>query len=140
MEQYFPYYIAALIVFVVGYTFFLIWRNNQKIKAFLAKHPDAARVKPQHVEWLIYRKSVQIQAVDRQTPIYFFCGLFSQGVYLSPGEYDLLVSFTKSRAGILYKRVTTTYDDVTIRITAEPNKQYRLRFDTASEQYLFEEA
>lgn len=64
MEQYFPYYIAALIVFVVGYTFFLIWRNNQKIKAFLAKHPDAARVKPQHVEWLIYRKSVQIQAVD----------------------------------------------------------------------------
>lgn len=132
------YYIGIIFALSFAYGIFMFVSNKKRANALLADYPDAARVKLKNVNWLIYTKTTELHGVDGEYPVSFTSGL-SAGYYLTPGEHDLSVSFTKSRPGILHKRVTTTYAATNIHITAEPNKNYLLYFDTNTEQYVFEE-
>lgn len=138
-EQYLIYYIIGLAVLALLYAVYLQVQNKKRAKALLAEYPDTARLKLKNLNWLIYTKTTEVHSVDNETPVSFFNGIGSAGYYLTPGTHELQVSFTKERPGILHKKVITTYDPVTISVTAEPNKDYLLYFDTKTEQYVFEE-
>ena len=139
-------YIGVMIIFGLGYSFFMFNRANKRKKEileWLEKNPKAAKVyiaKTSSLLGSIFTpSSIRLIAIDDDYPMTSFTEGFKQGFYLAPGKHKITSSFEKTRPGFFYKTVTTKYDSTTQEVEAEAEKTYIYSFDKKNEQYTFTE-
>ena len=114
-------------------------KKKAAAEAFLAAHPDAAKVFTKMGLWGLYGELTAI-GVDDQPPTEFYEGLMAgQGFLLLPGGHVVEATYAWTRPGILHKTVTTRIGPSKLEVVAEPGKRYRLSFNRREEQYRFEE-
>ncbi|WP_338945303.1 hypothetical protein KST17_07190 [Fusobacterium canifelinum] len=141
-------YIGAMIIFGLGYSFFMFNRANKRKKEtleWLEKNPKAAKVyigrtSSNLLSFILTPSSISLIAIDGKEPTTFIMEGTKQVFYLTPGKHTITSSFQKSRPGILSKRVITEYEPTTQEVEVEAEKTYIYSFDKKNEQYTFTEA
>ena len=128
------------IIVYAAYMFFRLKGDSRRKQNWLEAHPDAAKVyigkNNSIIKKLMHR--IQIISVDGEKPI-FFTEKMINGFFVAPGTHIVESSFSKTRPGLFYRSVTTTYRPSKQEITAQTGKSYNYTFDTESESYRFEE-
>ena len=139
-------YIGVMIIFGLGYSFFMFNRANKRKKEileWLEKNPKAAKVyiaKTSSLLGSIFTpSSIRLIAIDDNYPMTSFAEGFKQGFYLAPGKHRITSSFEKTRPGFFSKTVTTQYAPSTQEVEVEAEKTYIYSFDKKNEQYTFTE-
>lgn len=139
-------YVGIFIVFVIIYQFFIFMYMNKRKKETLEwveKNPKAAKVYIAKTSGLlasiIAPSGIDLVSIDDNQPVISFTEGFKRGFYLTPGKHKITSSFTKSRPGIFYKTVSTTYGPTTQEVEVEAEKTYIYSFDKKNEQYTFAE-
>ena len=140
-------YIGVMIIFGLGYSFFMFNRANRRKKEileWLEKNPKAAKVyigstSSNLLSFILTPSSISLIAIDDKKPATFIMEGTKQVFYLTPGKHTITSSFQKSRPGILSKRVITEYEPRTQEVEVEAEKTYIYSFDKKNEQYTFTE-
>ena len=139
-------YIGVMIIFGLGYSFFMFNRANKRKKEileWLEKNPKAAKVYIKTNSSLLASmftpSSIRLIAIDDKKPATFIMEGTKQVFYLTPGKHTITSSFQKSRPGILSKRVISEYEPTTQEVEVEAEKTYIYSFDKKNEQYTFTE-
>ena len=140
------YYFILLPIGLLAYFAFAIFKtknDKQRVTNWLNEHPDAVKVyisKISSVTGMLASAAQRITviSVDGERPL-FFREKLSTGFYVTPGTHIVESSFSKTRLGILYRSVTTTYGASKQEITVESSKSYNYFFNTKKEAYGFEE-
>ena len=140
-------YIGVMIIFGLGYSFFMFNRANKRKKEileWLEKNPKAAKVYigstfSNLLSFILTPSSISLIAIDDKKPTTFIMEGTKQVFYLTPGKHTITSSFQKSRPGILSKRVISEYEPTTQEVEAEAEKTYIYSFDKKNEQYTFTE-
>ena len=138
-------YIGVMIIFGLGYSFFMFNRANKRKKEileWLEKNPKAAKVyigstSSNLLSFILTPSSISLIAIDDKKPATFIMEGTKQVFYLTPGKHTITSSFQKSRPGILSKRVIYEYEHTTQEVEAE--KTYIYSFDKKNEHYTFTE-
>ena len=137
-------YIGVMIIFGLGYSFFMFNRANKRKKEILEwlKNPKAAKVyigstSSNLLSFILTPSSISLIAIDDKKPATFIMEGTKQVFYLTPGKHTITSSFQKSRPGILSKRVISEYEPTTQEVEAE--KTYIYSFDKKNEHYTFTE-
>ena len=133
------YYFLILPVFAVFYVVYMVImnkKNNAVLQDWLGKHPDAAKVF--FTTNIIALGQITIHYVDEEKPLFFREG-FKMGFYVAPGDHIIESSYTFSRPGIFYRRVSTTYESSKQEIVVEASKEYLYKFDRKEKSYSFTE-
>ena len=138
-------YIGVMIIFGLGYSFFMFNRANKRKKEILEwveKNPKAAKVyigstSSNLISFILTPSSISLIAIDDKKPTTFIMEGTKQVFYLTPGKHTITSSFQKSRPGILSKRVISEYEPTKQEVEAE--KTYIYSFDKKNEQYTFTE-
>ena len=128
--------LPVLAVFYVVYMVIMNKKNNAILQDWLGKHPDAAKVF--FTTDIIALGQITIHYVDEEKPLFFREG-FKMGFYVAPGDHIIESSYTFSRPGIFYRRVSTTYESSKQEIVVEASKEYLYKFDRKNESYSFTE-
>jgi len=129
--------IGAIIVLTIVYSIIRLNKVKALNQKFLAKYPDAAKIYLTY-KALITSEAVTVHTVDGGAPIFFSEGVKS-GFYTVTGSHEVLMSYSHSRPGVMYKMVTKTYGPEKREILTEPNKIYKLSFDRKDETFVFDE-
>lgn len=133
------YFFIILPIFAVFYVLYFIVKKRKdsaNLQEWLSKHPNAAKV--------IYNKNIvalgyiTVHSVDEEKPLFFRDG-FKLGFYVAPGDHVIESSYTFSRPGVFYRKVTTTYGPSKQEITVDASKRYLYKFDRKDESYSFNE-
>lgn len=140
-------YIGVMIIFGLGYSFFMFNRANKRKKEileWLEKNPKAAKVyigstSSNLLSFILTPSSISLIAIDDKKPTTFIMEGTKQVFYLTPGKHTITSSFQKSRPGILSKRVISEYEPTTQEVEAEAEKTYIYSFDKKNEHYTFTE-
>ena len=140
-------YIGVMIIFGLGYSFFMFNRANKRKKEileWLEKNPKAAKVyigstSSNLISFILTPSSISLIAIDDKKPTTFIMEGTKQVFYLTPGKHTITSSFQKSRPGILSKRVISEYEPTTQEVEAEAEKTYIYSFDKKNEHYTFTE-
>ena len=140
-------YIGVMIIFGLGYSFFMFNRANKRKKEileWLEKNPKAAKVyigstSSNLLSFILTPSSISLIAIDDKKPTTFIMEGTKQVFYLTPGKHTITSSFQKSRPGILSKRVISEYEPTTQEVEAEAEKTYIYSFDKKNEHYSFTE-
>lgn len=140
-------YIGVMIIFGLGYSFFMFNRANKRKKEileWLEKNPKAAKVyigstSSNLLSFILTPSSISLIAIDDKKPTTFIMEGTKQVFYLTLGKHTITSSFQKSRPGILSKRVISEYEPTTQEVEAEAEKTYIYSFDKKNEQYTFTE-
>ena len=140
-------YIGVMIIFGLGYSFFMFNRANRRKKEileWLEKNPKAAKVyigstSSNLLSFILTPSSISLIAIDDKKPTTFIMEGTKQVFYLTPGKHTITSSFQKSRPGILSKRVISEYEPTTQEVEAEAEKTYIYSFDKKNEHYTFTE-
>ena len=138
-------YIGVMIIFGLGYSFFMFNRANKRKKEileWLEKNPKAAKVyigstSSNLLSFILTPSSISLIAIDDKKPATFIMEGTKQVFYLTPGKHTITSSFQKSRPGILSKRVISEYEPTKQEVEAE--KTYIYSFDKKNEHYTFTE-
>ena len=133
---YFFLILPLLAIFYVVYMVVMSKKNNAILKDWLSKHPDAAKVV--FNTNMVALGQITVHSVDEERPLFFREG-FKVGFYVAPGDHVVESSYTFSRPGIFYRRVTTTYGPSKQEITVDASKRYSYKFDRKAESYSFVE-
>lgn len=139
LQNYWPIF-AIMGAMVVGSMIYsIIHRKKMKSNKadFLAKHPDAAKIFLTS-KALITQEAVTIHTVNGDHPVQFNES-GKTGFYLIPGDNQIEISYTYTRPGVMYKRVTQSTGAVKKDICPEPNKSYILGYDREVNEFTFEE-
>ena len=139
-------YIGVMIIFGLGYSFFMFNRANKRKKEileWLEKNPKAAKVyigstSSNLLSFILTPSSISLIAIDDKKPATFIMEGTKQVFYLTPGKHTITSSFQKSRPGILSKRVISEYEPTTQEVEVEAEKTYIYSFDK-NEHYTFTE-
>ena len=139
------YYFILIPIGLLAYFAFAIFKtkkDKQRVTNWLNEHPDAVKVyigKTSSVTGYLASaaRQISVNSVDGERPL-FFTEKLSNGFYVTPGTHIVESSFTKTRPGIIYRSVTTTYGPSKQEITVEGLKSYNYSFDTNEERYVFE--
>ena len=140
-------YIGVMIIFGLGYSFFMFNRANKRKKEileWLEKNPKAAKVyigstSSNLLSFILTPSSISLIAIDDKKPATFIMEGTKQVFYLTPGKHTITSSFQKSRPGILSKRVIFEYEPTTQKVEVEAEKTYIYSFDKKNEHYTFTE-
>ena len=140
-------YIGVMIIFGLGYSFFMFNRANKRKKEileWLEKNPKAAKVyigstSSNLISFILTPSSISLIAIDDKKPTTFIMEGTKQVFYLTPGKHTITSSFQKSRPGILSKRVISEYEPTTQEVKVEAEKTYIYSFDKKNEHYTFTE-
>ena len=140
-------YIGVMIIFGLGYSFFMFNRANKRKKEileWLEKNPKAAKVyigstSSNLLSFILTPSSISLIAIDDKKPATFIMEGTKQVFYLTPGKHTITSSFQKSRPGILSKRVISEYEPTTQEVEVEAEKIYIYSFDKKNEHYTFTE-
>ena len=133
------YFFLILPLFAIGYAVYMIImtkKNKARLQEWLSKHPDAAKVF--YNTNMVALGRITVDSVDEESPLFFREG-FKAGFYVAPGDHVVESSYTFSRPGIFYRRVTTTYGPSKQEITVESSKRYLYKFDRKEKRYSFTE-
>ena len=125
-------YIGVMIIFGLGYSFFMFNRANKRKKEileWLEKNPKAAKVyigstSSNLLSFILTPSSISLIAIDDKKPATFIMEGTKQVFYLTPGKHTITSSFQKSRPGILSKRVISEYEPTTQEVEVEAEKTY----------------
>ena len=134
-----PYVLIVVAIFVVMMivTIMNAKKNKGKVQAFLAEHPDAAKVMLAS-KMGVTQEVVQVFTVNGEAPI-----LFTQkakgGFYAIPGSIKVEANYTHTRPGVMYESVTKSTDVIELELEVEANKTYKLGFDRKKEEFTFDE-
>ena len=139
------YYFILIPIGLIAYFAFAIFKTKnekQRVTNWLNEHPNAVKVyigKTSSVTGYLASaaRQISVNSVDGERPL-FFTEKLSNGFYVTPGTHIVESSFTKTRPGIIYRSVTTTYGPSKQEITVEGLKSYNYSFDTNEERYVFE--
>lgn len=139
------YYFIIIPIGLIAYFAFAIFKTKNEKKQvtnWLNEHPNAVKVyigKTSSVTGYLASaaRQISVNSVDGERPL-FFTEKLSNGFYVTPGTHIVESSFTKTRPGIIYRSVTTTYGPSKQEITVEGLKSYNYSFDTNEERYVFE--
>ena len=139
------YYFILIPIGLIAYFAFAIFKtknDKQRVTNWLNEHPNAVKVyigKTSSVTGYLASaaRQISVNSVDGERPL-FFTEKLSNGFYVTPGTHIVESSFTKTRPGIIYRSVTTTYGPSKQEITVEGLKSYNYSFDTNEERYVFE--
>ncbi|UTC62041.1 hypothetical protein E4O00_01755 [Treponema sp. OMZ 788] len=139
------YFFVIPILFIVYMVFILLKMKGQKnrVSTWLKENPNAVKVYINKTNSTVKMAaaafhSLTIISVDGDYPL-FFTEKLNRGFYVTPGTHIVESSFSKTRPGILYRRVTTTYGPSKQEISVENFKTYNYYFSTAEETYKFED-
>ena len=140
-------YIGVMIIFGLGYSFFMFNRANRRKKEileWLEKNPKAAKVyigstASNVLSFILTPSSISLIGIDDKKPTTFIMEGTKQVFYLTPGKHTITSSFQKSRPGILSKRVISEYEPTTQEVEVEVEKTYIYSFDKKNEHYTFTE-
>ena len=139
------YYFILIPIGLIAYFAFAIFKTKnekQRVTNWLNEHPNAVKVyigKTSSVTGYLASaaRQISVNSVDGERPL-FFTEKLSNGFYVTPGTHIVESSFTKTRPGIIYRSVTTTYGPSKQEITVEGLKSYNYSFNTNEERYVFE--
>ncbi|EMB39868.1 hypothetical protein E4N99_04215 [Treponema denticola] len=139
------YYFIIIPIGLIAYFAFAIFKTKnekKRVTNWLNEHPNAVKVyigKTSSVTGYLASaaRQISVNSVDGERPL-FFTEKLSNGFYVTPGTHIVESSFTKTRPGIIYRSVTTTYGPSKQEITVEGLKSYNYSFDTSEERYVFE--
>ena len=139
------YYFILIPIGLIAYFAFAIFKtknDKKRVTNWLNEHPNAVKVyigKTSSVTGYLASaaRQITVNSVDGERPL-FFTEKLSNGFYVTPGTHIVESSFTKTRPGIIYRSVTTTYGPSKQEITVEGLKSYNYSFDTNEERYVFE--
>lgn len=129
------FFVGFMVLYAIG-MFVYMQRKKGDASRWLAQNPNAAKVFLATKSNVIRNNYLVINSVDGQAPVEFFEGI-KKGFYLLPGSHIVESSFSTSRPGILYRRVTTSYGPTKQELTVEANKTYTYTFDLKNESYEF---
>lgn len=127
---------VVLVVYIIWMPIYLKKRKRMQ-KDYLAQHPDAARVFLTS-KALITSEAVSVHQVNGDYPAMFTEGGKS-GFYAKPGSNIIVISYSYTRPGVLYKNVTKSTGEVRQEIEVEAGCSYMLGFDRGEETFTFEE-
>ncbi|UTD12473.1 hypothetical protein HO345_05520 [Treponema denticola] len=139
------YYFIIIPIGLITYFAFAIFKTKnekKRVTNWLNEHPNAVKVyigKTSSVTGYLASaaRQISVNSVDGERPL-FFTEKLSNGFYVTPGTHIVESSFTKTRPGIIYRSVTTTYGPSKQEITVEGLKSYNYSFNTNEERYVFE--
>ncbi|MDR2507234.1 MAG: hypothetical protein LBD67_04470 [Candidatus Accumulibacter sp.] len=131
--------IVLLAVFIGGSCFYIFSRFKQtkaEGEAFLARHPDAAKV------YLVQRIGItsdttEVSSVNGEKPAMFVEGI-KTGFYVTPGKSLVELCHTYTRPGVMYKTVSQTTGVVQKELETEARKNYSLNFDKETGDFSLE--
>lgn len=138
--QQYGLWVGLLALFIVLFIVATIIRNKSNKKLadmYREENPDAAKVYLAS-KANVTSEAVTIHNVNGEAAAYFVEGN-KTGFYLEPGESEVVLSYTYTRPGVMYKSVTKSTEAVTRRLEVEPRKSYKLGFDRKAEDFTFEE-
>lgn len=133
------YFFIILPIFAVFYVVYILVKKRKdsaNLQEWLSKHPGAAKVF--YNTNFVGLGQISIHSVDEDAPLFFHEG-FKAGFYVAPGDHVVESSYTFSRPGIFYRRVSTTYGPSKQEITVDASKRYLYKFDRKDESYSFTE-
>lgn len=133
------YFFIVLPIFAVFYVVYILVKKRKDsavLKEWLSKHPDAAKVF--YNTNMVGLGQISIESVDGDAPLFFTEG-FKGGFYVAPGDHIIESSYTFSRPGIFYRRVSTTYGPSKQEVTVDSSKRYLYSFDRKTKSYSFTE-
>ena len=135
------YYFIIIPIGLIAYFAFAIFKTKnekKRVTNWLNEHPNAVKVYIGKKSYLASAaRQISVNSVDGERPL-FFTEKLSNGFYVTPGTHIVESSFTKTRPGIIYRSVTTTYGPSKQEITVEGLKSYNYSFNTNEERYVFE--
>ena len=120
---------VVIVVFFIGMIIFSIQKNKKvhmEKKNFLRAHPNASKIY-EMTKGVITFNTVEIHAIDGQPPIALW-EIGKNGVWIAPGEHIIMVSFSRTRQGVVYDSIKST-GTVEKAVNIEPNTEYELTFD-----------
>lgn len=126
----------VLLVYFIWMPIYIKKRKRMQ-RDYLAQHPDAAKVFLTS-KALITSEAVSVHQVNSDHPA-LFTESGKSGFYARPGSNIIVISYTYTRPGILYKNVTKSTGEVRQEIEVEAQRSYMLGFDRDEETFTFEE-
>lgn len=135
------YWVIFVVLFAGGYYYYMqkmLKAKRDQADAFLASHPDAARVYLQTGMKGLTSDATTVIDVDGEAPVHFYEGR-KQGILVEPGKRVLNVAYAWTRPGILHKNVTTEVEPSRQEVEVEAKKSYILGFDKKAEAFVFTE-
>jgi len=154
-SPYFIYFIAAVVLVVMlVYTFFMRRRSHGMIDDWANQNPNAATIYT-NADSKISRtlKStidlvdvINVAAIDG-VPCHqpgpdgrvLYTAKMDGSLLAVPGDHILSLEVTKSRPGVVYKTVYTTYGPIDFPVRLEPYRSYLLFFDSKLQQFGIQE-
>ncbi|MDR0446379.1 MAG: hypothetical protein LBH17_05015 [Oscillospiraceae bacterium] len=106
-------------------------------KTFLARYPDAARIYLT-MRGMVITETVSVVSVDDDKP-QLFAEVGRMGFYLSPGEHVVEMRYSRTRPGVIIRRVTSASKTVRQPLKVEPNRAYVLDFNREEERFTINE-
>ena len=132
------WYVVALFLACFVYMIVMNVVVRKKSAKFKQDHADAVKVYLTGNGVGVMSESVRVCSVDSRKPAKFADGMKS-GFYLLPGSHEVEMEFSHTRAGIMYKTVTTSTGVVRKKLTVEESKSYMLTYDRKNKEFMFEE-
>lgn len=129
--------ILAAAVLIIYIPIMIVMRNKAKRRSaeFIAATPNAARMTVKN-----HAGRTTVYSINEDKPVFALERRGKVTYYLMPGENVISLSHAKTRPGIFYRTVTTTYGPVSISVTAEPERAYIISFDKKEKEFIFEQA
>ncbi|TLG75491.1 hypothetical protein [Culicoidibacter larvae] len=131
------WYIGVFLVGVMIYAFVMIRMSKRKAQVFLDKNPNASRIYTStNIGTML--KVVTIHRVDGDKPTVFQKN-FKTGILVTPGEHTLVVEYSTTRKGVIYRTVTKTTGQVDVRVNTQEGKSYYISYEKAENRFKLEE-
>ena len=127
--------VAAAIIVYIPIMIAMNARVKRRSAEFIAATPNAARVTVKN-----HAGRTTVYAINGEKPVFAQERRGKVTYYLLPGENEVQLSHAKTRPGIFYRTVTTTYGPITISVIAEPQSAYVISFDKKEKEFVFEQA
>jgi len=130
-------FIIIVAIFVIYIPIFCVYMSRKKKKArtFSAENPNAPKMylKPGDGQMFIFE-------INGTTPNSTMDRMTKQGFFLKIGENEVKVQYSWTRPGLMSRTITTTVGPLVIKVRAEAERVYYIKYDKKQETFEFEEA
>ena len=129
----YAYVVIAIFILAAVFSFVSIKMNKKALAKWLAAHPDAVKIELSSGNNVITQKQLYARVISGEAAIFNEKAKYI--VCAEPGDIVLEVTYTYTRPGVLYKKVTTTWGPAKVELNVEKGKDYLLSFDKKEEQF-----
>lgn len=128
----YAYFIIAMFIIVPVFAIVSMKMNKNSLQKWLNDHPNAVRIGLESGGF-ITQKEIYAEIVDGEGQI--FTENTGYAIYAVPGDLVVELTYTYTRPGVMYKKVSTTWGPARVSISVEANKEYALSFDRDEETF-----